>query len=938
MREYYGSITKTDCELYYLKHYGTKRHSGRYPWGSGKEPYQHSTDFLSRVEELKKGGMKETEIAKYFGLTTSKMRTQISLAKSERRSILVDKAKRLRDKEGMGATEIGRKLGLSESTVRSLLNTNSEKNMNKASDVADFLKKRIEEKGMLDVGAGVEHELGISREKLNEALYILEREGYNTYGGRFDQVNNPGKKTTMKVVTPPGTEHKDIFDLGKINSVRDYDSIVEEQTKKNLVKDPKPAKPDHFVYPSSMNPNRLQVCYAEEGGIKKDGLIEIRRGVEDLSLGKSHYAQVRIMVDNPDDKDGKKLYLKGMCAYADDLPDGVDVRFNTNKSKGTPVSKVLKEVKDDPKNPFGALIKEGGQSYYYDKNGKQHLSLINKRAEEGDWGEWADVLPSQFLAKQPKKLIKQQLNLTKANKYAEYEEINNLTNPTVKKLLLNKFAEDCDSAAVHLKAAALPRQKYQVIFPIPELSENEIYAPNYKNGEKVALVRFPHGGRFEIPIVTVNNKHKKAKSILGNALDAIGLNYKVAEQLSGADFDGDTALVLPLGTKAGIKNMAPLEGLKDFDPKAMYPERPGMKVMKATGVEMGKISNLITDMTIKGANAEELARAVRHSMVVIDAEKHHLDYKQSEKDNRILELKQKYQAKTTEDGKVKYGASTLLSRSKGEISVEKRRGTPWINPETGALEWERINPKTGEFETKYTGETRTITKVNKKTGETTSKTVKLMQKSERMKETNDAFTLSSGSDVETLYAEYANSMKALANKSRKSMIDTPNLKANAEAKKEYAEEVAQLKSALNIALRNKPKERRAQMLTNDYVKQVLVDNPDLKDDKKQLKKLRQTVLNEKRLLVGAKREPINITDRQWEAIQKGAITENVLMQILNNSDIDRVRALATPKEHKQISDVKIQKIKALEKSGYTTGEIADMMNLSASTIHKYIKE
>ena len=115
-------------------------------------------------------------------------------------------------------------------------------------------------------------------------------------------------------------------------------------------------------------------------------------------------------------------------------------------------------------------------------------------------------------------------------------------------------------------------------------------------------------------------------------------------------------------------------------------------------------------------------------------------------------------------------------------------------------------------------------------------------------------------------------------------------------------------------------------------------NQDLKDDKKQLKKLKQTVLNEKRLLVGAKREPINITDRQWEAIQKGAITENVLMQILNNSDIDRVRALATPKEHKQISDVKIQKIKALEKSGYTTGEIADMMNLSASTIHKYIKE
>ena len=50
---------------------------------------------------------------------------------------------------------------------------------------------------------------------------------------------------------------------------------------------------------------------------------------------------------------------------------------------------------------------------------------------------------------------------------------------------------------------------------------------------------------------------------------------------------------------------------------------------------MGKISNLITDMTLLGASEDKLARAVRHSMVVIDDEKHHLDYKQSEKDNNI---------------------------------------------------------------------------------------------------------------------------------------------------------------------------------------------------------------------------------------------------------------------------------------------------------------
>ena len=133
-----------------------------------------------------------------------------------------------------------------------------------------------------------------------------------------------------------------------------------------------------------------------------------------------------------------------------------------------------RQVKDDPDNPFGSLIKEGindpdnpssergGQSYYYDKNGKKQLSLINKRAEEGDWGDWADKLPSQFLSKQSMSLIKKQLNLAAADKQAEFDDICSLTTPTVKKVLLKSFADDCYAASEHLKAAALPRQKYQV--------------------------------------------------------------------------------------------------------------------------------------------------------------------------------------------------------------------------------------------------------------------------------------------------------------------------------------------------------------------------------------------------------------------------------------------------------------------------------------------
>lgn len=486
-----------------LMHYGMPRRSGRYPYGSGENPYQHSGDFLSRVQELKKSGMSETDIAKNMGLTTTQLRTQMSLAKDERRALQVATAKGLREK-GYSLNEIAAKMGFSnDSSVRSLLNESSETRMNQAKATADILRKLIKEKGMIDVGTGVERELGVSKEKLNQALYMLELEGYPIYGGGVPQVTNPGKQTNIKVICPPGTEHKDIYDFENVHSVKDYISYDNGESFRKA-----------FEYPASMDSKRLQIRYADQGGVDKDGVIELRRGVKDLSLGESHYAQVRIMVDGTH-------YLKGMAVYSDNMPDGVDVIFNTNKKSGTPTKDVLKKIKDDPDNPFGSLIKEhGGQSYYDDPKGKytdpvtgkkQSLSLINKRAEEGDWGEWSKTLPSQFLSKQSLTLIKKQLGLAKADKQSEYDEICSLTNPTVKKALLKSFADDCDAAAVHLQAAALPRQRYQVILPLTTIKDNEVYAPNYKDGETVALIRYPHGGTFEIPILRVNNKLAEGK-------------------------------------------------------------------------------------------------------------------------------------------------------------------------------------------------------------------------------------------------------------------------------------------------------------------------------------------------------------------------------------------------------------------------------------------
>ena len=968
-----------------LIHYGTKRHSGRYPWGSGEEPYQHSGDFMSRIEELEKSGLTETEIAAHFGMKTTDFRLERRAANNDRKLREYEKIKSLKEK-GYSTYKIGEMTDNSESSIRSKLNPHSAARLMQAKETADFLKERVAEKKYIDITKDTEKYLNISRGKLDEAVYTLKMEGYEVYERYVDQVTNPGQKTTIKVLCPPGTDFKEFrsADLSEFHSVNDFTSSDDGKT----------FHPRN-VYPKSMDSNRLAIRYAEDGGNQKDGIIEIRRGVEDLSLGNSRYAQVRILVDN-------NRYLKGMAVYSDDLPDGVDVVFNTNKTKDVAKMDVLKKIKEDPDNPFGSSLKsieEGGQYYYKDKNGKEQLGLINKRSDEGDWEDWSNNLPSQFLSKQPQRLATKQLNLAIDRKMEEYNEICSLTNPTVKKKLLEDFADGCDSAAVHLKAAALPRQQYHVIIPITSLKDNEIYAPNYNDGEKVALIRYPHGGTFEIPVLTVNNKHAVSRKLLGtDIVDAVGINHRVAERLSGADFDGDTVMVIPTNDKVKIQSTPPLKGLEGFDPKMQYSCTQGedgnwynqagvkIKVMKNTGNEMGRISNLITDMTLKGATDSEKARAVRHSMVVIDAEKHKLDYKQSEIDNDIKSLREKYQRTYDEEtGKSSGGASTLISRAKSEESVLKRQGTPKINmkdkdyydpskPE-GALIYktaddlyyaEKIVDKKNPNITGYrlaNGKKVTydvndkeaadyykpIKKVNKETGEVyfTNKTGELTyrnkartQKSTKMAETDDANTLISDPNapapMERLYANYANKMKSLANQARKEYMSTGEIEYSPSAKDTYINEVNSLNYKLNEASKNSPRERRAQLLANSEVEAKKKDNPDMK--KEDLKKLKQQALERARTSVGAKRKKIDITDKEWEAIQAGAISKTKLAEILKFADMDIVRAKAMPKQIKTLSASQTSSLLAKYKTGrYTAQQLADFYGVSTSTIHSILK-
>lgn len=903
----------------YLAHYGTPRHSGRYPWGSGENPYQRNANFRNHVLELRKQGLTNSQIAKGMGMSQKEMMAKMSLAYSENRAADKAMVEKLRDK-GYSNSAIGRRMGINESTVRSLLNESIQERKNQATNTADQLERVLKEQGgYLDVGKGVEGYIGVSRYTLDNSLALLKERGYEIHQVKERQLGT-GKDTTFKVLAPPGTEWADV---AKNKSDIHMPGTQFSDTGNSVL---------GLQKPIAIDPKRVQVRYAEDvgydgaKGIDKDGVIELRRGVDDISLGAANYAQVRINI-------GDTHYAKGMAIYSDNMPPGVDIIFNTNNHRGTPMMgpkdntvfkpmKVNKETGEiDWDNPFGATIKNEtqlnmAQRTYLDKNGKKQLSAINIVNEEGDWEKWSRTLSSQFLSKQSPAMAKSQLKLTSDARQAEYDEIMSLTNPTVKKKLLQEFSDGCDAAAVHLKAAGLPRQASHVILPISSLKDNEIYAPNYKNGEEVALIRYPHAGRFEIPILKVNNKHADAEKVIGrNSPDAVGINSKVAAQLSGADFDGDSVLVIPTkGTD--LRADAPFKKLQEFEPKEAYRAYEGMpEVGPETGFhkqrQMGDISNLITDMTIKGAPPKKIERAVRHSMVIIDAEKHNLDWRRSAIDHDISSLKVEYQ------GRSNAGASTLISKAKSPYMVDDRKE---ISPDK----------RTGERRHIYTGRTYV---------DRDGKVQKAVNKSTKMFEAKDAYELSSGNIMENIYAEHANKLKSLANSARKEAMATTAIPYSPSARKTYSKEVAELEAALNIALKNKPLERQAQLIANEVVRAKKNANPDLKlkENRDELKKVQFQALREARERTGAKRMEHILTDSQWEAIQAGALHKSKLEEVLAISNSDRVKELALPRTNKPISTSLQARIKSMSANGATQAEISDMLGLSTTTINKVLK-
>lgn len=938
------------------------RGSGRYGWGTGENPGQHQFTFLSEVDRLRKKGLTQKQIAEMLlgeGSNTTDLRAQISIQKSKERQANRARAIKLLDECNGNVSEVARRMGKNESSIRSLLDPVKAERADRYRSTADELKKIIEKQGIIDVGKDTELYLGVPDSTKKVAIKLLEEEGYVKSWVKIPQLGTQ-HETTMIVLAPPGTTHADI-QRGKYD-IKPIQEFTPDEGKTWWTPE----------YPASVDSKRIIARYNEDGGAEKDGVIELRRGVDDLSLGKSQYAQVRIAVDD-------SHYMKGMAIYGDDsdFPEGVDVIYNTNKKRGTPlkssddgasqVLKPLKKNKDgevDVENPFGALIKSpkerdgilspSGQSHYIDKNGNEKLSPINKLQDEGDWDSWSRNLASQFLSKQPIKLINQQINLTVADKKSELESINNLTNPVIKKKLLNQFANACDKKASELAVKGFKNQAFQVILPIPSLKNDEIYAPNYEDGDVVALVRYPHGGTFEIPVLKVNNKNAKAKSVMKNASDAVGINSKVAERLSGADFDGDTALVIPVkSNRLSLTSTPTLPGLDGFDPKELYklPDTAPKMKNQTKQNQMGQVTNLITDMTIQGASEQDICKAVRHSMVVIDAEKHHLDYKQSAIDHGIRDLKKKYQGTVNpKTGQMNTGASTIFSRAKSEVHVDQRKEVT----DRSKMTPEQVKRYDAGYKVYVpTGKTKTVQITDP--GKMTQDELKNYRAGKKVfRQTNDPKTekvtrmdlvddarelvRDRSNEKEMAYANYANELKSMARDARRTARAIKPIPVNQSAKKVYADEVASLNAKLRVAKLNAPKERQATVIANNIVRARREDNPDW--DFEHLQREKARAMTQARAIVGAKKDPVIIEPKEFEAIQANAISSSRLEQILDNTDIDKFKKMATPKKSNslELSQAQINKILAMSTSGmYTQKEIADSLGVSVSTISSTIR-
>ena len=515
-----------------LIHYGTPRHSGRYPWGSGKNP-QRSKSFATQVSELKKQGLSQPEIAKSFGLkSTTELRAKIHTEAEARYGAQVAMASRLRAK-GYSDVAISKRMDISPNTVKNLLLPETQERHKATEATRNMLKEQADSKGMIDVGTGSNLLIGVTKTKLDVSIAELEDKGYVVASIQTPQLGTTNKTTVKTLISPETMKQaraeyaiKDPVAWKKLSKEEQDQKIAYLYAAKHSEdirmitswssdggETYKSVKP-----PVSIDSKRVMVRFDDDtpSGTDMDGVIQIRPGVADLALPPDkHYGQVRVAVDGTH-------YMKGMAIYNyGEMPDGIDVIYNTNKKSSAGKLGAMKNMNEtiaveggndiyidkegkQKINEFGATIR---QTTYVDKNGNEQQSALNivgftgkqDSGVEGGWQSWSKTLSSQFLSKQTPELAKQQLDLSYLDQKDTFDQYMRITQPAVKQRLLDSFADDCDSKAVHLKAAALPRQTSNVIIPLTSPKDTECYSPNYRDAEELILIRSPYAGTITIP-------------------------------------------------------------------------------------------------------------------------------------------------------------------------------------------------------------------------------------------------------------------------------------------------------------------------------------------------------------------------------------------------------------------------------------------------------
>ena len=1002
------------------EHPGAYTHtgSGRYHHGEGENPHQHDYDPEYEFAQMKHRGASEEEILKAMGLSTTEYRKLVKELKSKDMTARHEDVVKLSEM-GLGATAIAKELSkrygyeISEGTIRGDLKRIAAGEKVRVTKLEatkkiliDTLNEHTEDGKpytFVDVGEGSEKYINVSQVLKDGAVSAIARENTDVFEHviQVAQVNNSQQKTTVKFLVkvndPSLTEGKSETEVKKAAAAylhQHYDEMAPITSSVIGAAEGVPSSVRKVEYPVSISHERVMIGYSDDpvngdDNLAKDGTMIIRPSAKDLTMtdcdtqtGVTHYAQVRIAVDD-------SHYCKGMAMYGreDQFPPGVDVIFYTNKTSNKSWDKVLKEFKKtkdengnivvDKDNPFGADLKATGQRYYYDENGEKKMSAVNVLREEGDWNEYRKSLSAQFLSKQNLAFARNQLNTSIDNAKTQFDEIAAVKNAQVRNKLLEDFAESCDAKAIDLSAAATTGQLTQVLLPCPSLKSTtynddgsikeygHVYAPNYPDGHKLAIIRYPHANICEIPVLIVNNSNPEGKTQIGRGLDAIGLPKSALDQLSGADTDGDTGTCIDV-TKLEelglhVDTTKYFDELIGFDSKAAAPmtdvtvlnknwnarsDGTSGKTMskRDRGLQMGRITNCISNMQkATGVTRDEMVRAMKYSMIVIDAYKHNLDWKGAEQEYGIKEIYDKYSS-----GDKKAIWTVSKASTQGGLETQDFKYESYTKADgTEGQKKVYINTETGEKYWSYTGREYEKLKEDPTTGKKTGtgEMVKATQKSTGMEDAwrrgEDATALVSAynTPMEQEYAKYSNAMHDIANQARKMMVNnTETVVATAEVKAQYVNEVASLKAKLEVAQQNAPKERLAQMYAQAALKSWKANNPEDAKDSDMLKKKRTYFQNQARARTGANGSGtrVKISAKEYEAINAGAVPKNTVTDVLKRCDKNTLNKQAVPHDESAVSDFAIAMVKQWASQDPSTRIsqelLAKQIDISVSTV------